>query len=159
LSDAVASGDHIYGVIKGSGINQDGASNGITAPNGLAQEQLITEVYRRYNIDPENITYIEAHGTGTKLGDPIEANALVRAFRQFTGKEQYCAVGSAKSNIGHTSAAAGVTGVIKVLLSLKHRKIPRLINFNKLNALIEFDNSPFYINTENIEWKSQTVNR
>ncbi len=155
LSDAVASGDHIYGVIKGSGINQDGASNGITAPNGLAQEQLITEVYRRYNIDPENITYIEAHGTGTKLGDPIEANALVRAFRQFTGKEQYCAVGSAKSNIGHTSAAAGVTGVIKVLLSLKHRKIPRLINFNKLNALIEFDNSPFYINTENIEWKSQ----
>lgn len=154
LSDAIASGDHIYGVIRGSGINQDGASNGITAPNGLAQEQLITDVYRRYNIDPENITYIEAHGTGTKLGDPIEANALVRAFRQFTGKEQYCAVGSAKSNIGHTSAAAGVTGVIKVLLSLKHGKIPGLINFNKMNSLIEFNGSPFYINTENIEWKS-----
>ena len=80
LEDAIAAGDPIYGVIEASGINQDGASNGITAPNGLAQEQLITDVYRRFGIDPERISYVEAHGTGTKLGDPVEANALVRGL-------------------------------------------------------------------------------
>src|SRR5262249_12595107 len=121
LEDAIRDGDLVYGVIAASGANQDGASNGITAPNGAAPEQLITEVYRRFGIDPERISYVEAHGTGTRLGDPVEANALVRAFRRFTGKQGYCAVGSAKAHIGHTAAAAGVTGLIKVLLSLEHR--------------------------------------
>ena len=154
LDDAIADGDAIYGVIKASGMNQDGASNGITAPNGLAQEALISEVYRRYRIDPERIGYMEAHGTGTKLGDPVEANALVRAFRQFTDKQQYCAVGSSKAHIGHTTASAAAIGLIKVLLSLKHHKIPGLPYFKKLNPLIEFDRSAFYPATGLVEWSS-----
>jgi len=154
LEDAVAAGDPIYGVIEASGINQDGASNGITAPNGLAQEQLILDVYRRFGIDPERISYVEAHGTGTKLGDPVEANALVRAFRCFTDKRNFCAVGSAKANIGHTGASAGVIGLIKILLCLKHRQLPGLLYFEALNPLIEFEGSPFYINTEPVAWRS-----
>jgi len=154
LADAVADGDPIYGVIEASGINQDGASNGMTAPNGIAQQELISDVYRRYAINPEQIGYIEAHGTGTKLGDPVEANALVRAYRQFTGKTHYCAVGSAKAHIGHTSASAGVIGLIKLLLSLKHRKIPGLLNFKQLNPLIEFAGSAFYVNTETQDWQA-----
>jgi acyl transferase domain-containing protein/enoyl-CoA hydratase/carnithine racemase/acyl carrier protein/SAM-dependent methyltransferase len=155
LDDAVRAGDLIYGVIIGSGINQDGASNGITAPNGAAQEQLITKVYEKFAIDPEKINYVEAHGTGTKLGDPVEGNALVRAFRRFTEKKGYCAVGSAKSHIGHTGAAAGVTGLIKILLSMQHARIPRLLHFKALNPLIEFDGSPFYVGAEESEWKSR----
>ncbi|MGZ5615697.1 MAG: SDR family NAD(P)-dependent oxidoreductase, partial [Methylobacter sp.] len=155
LQDAIADGDSIDGVICASGINQDGASNGITAPNGLAQEHLITDVYRKFNIDPAAIGYIEAHGTGTKLGDPVEANALVRAFKQLTEKQAYCAVGSAKAHIGHTSAAAGVIGLIKTLLSMRHRKLPALLHFNRLNPLIEFANSPFYINAETADWQPQ----
>jgi polyketide synthase PksN len=155
LENAISDGDHIYGIIKASGINQDGASNGITAPNGLSQEQLITGLYRKYGINPEDISYIETHGTGTKLGDPIEANALIRAFREFTHKKNYCILGSVKTNIGHTAAAAGVIGLIKILLCLKHKKIPGLINFNKLNPMIEMEGSSFYINTDAAEWKTE----
>ncbi|MCP5007528.1 MAG: SDR family NAD(P)-dependent oxidoreductase, partial [Planctomycetes bacterium] len=155
LEDAVASGDPIYGVISGSGINQDGASNGITAPSGTSQERLITGVYEKYQINPEEIGYIEAHGTGTKLGDPVEANALVRAFQRHTRKQGYCAVGSAKSHIGHTAAAAGVIGLIKVLLSMQHKQIPALLHFKKLNSLIEFKESPFFINTHMSQWESK----
>ncbi|MCP5002672.1 MAG: SDR family NAD(P)-dependent oxidoreductase, partial [Planctomycetes bacterium] len=154
LEDAVASGDPIYGVISGSGINQDGASNGITAPSGTSQEKLITSVYDKYKINPEKIGYIEAHGTGTKLGDPVEANALVKAFQKHTSKIGFCAVGSAKSHIGHTAAASGVIGLIKVLLSMKYQQIPALLHFKKLNPLIEFKDSPFFINTHASEWKS-----
>ncbi|UII31931.1 SDR family NAD(P)-dependent oxidoreductase [Fulvivirga ulvae] len=153
LDDAIEAGDKIYGLISGSGINQDGASNGITAPNGEAQEKLIVDVYKKFNIDPEKISYVEAHGTGTKLGDPVETNALVRAFRTFTESKEFCAVGSAKSYIGHTAAAAGVIGLIKVLLSMQHNKIPKLLNFKTLNPLIEFNGSPFYINTEVQDWE------
>ncbi len=159
LEDAIDSGDKIYGLISGSGINQDGASNGITAPNGEAQEKLITDIYKKFNIDPEKISYVEAHGTGTKLGDPVETNALVRAFRNFTDQKGFCAIGSAKSYIGHTAAAAGVIGLIKVLLSMQNNKIPKLLNFKTLNPLIEFKESPFYINTEVQEWKSPNTPR
>lgn len=155
LDDAIAAGDHIYGVIKASGMNQDGASNGITAPNGAAQEELIAGVYKRYGVNPEEISYVEAHGTGTRLGDPVEANALVRAFRQFTARQRYCMIGSAKSHIGHTGAAAAVVGLIKILLAMRHRAVPGLINFSKLNPLIEFDGSPFYINTRSTEWRPE----
>lgn len=154
LDDAIADGDYIHGIISGSGINQDGASNGITAPSGAAQEQLINTVYEKFRINPEDISYVEAHGTGTKLGDPVETNALVRAFRKYTGKQHYCAVGSAKSHIGHAAAAAGVIGLIKVLMSIKQRKLPRLLNFESLNPLIEFEGSPFFITTETTEWTS-----
>ncbi|WP_374192067.1 SDR family NAD(P)-dependent oxidoreductase [Bacillus sp. XF8] len=152
LRQAEADGDPIYGVIVGSGMNQDGASNGITAPNGLAQERLLMDVYKKYDIHPSNISYVEAHGTGTKLGDPIEVNALIRTFKRFTSKEHYCVIGSTKSSIGHTGAAAGVIGLIRVLLSMTYRQIPRLINFNNLNPLIALQQSPFYINTETVEW-------
>ena len=155
LEDAVAAGDTIDGVICASGTNQDGASNGITAPNGTAQEQLIRDVYQRFGIDPAKISYVEAHGTGTRLGDPVEANALIRAFRTLTDRQSYCAVGSAKSHIGHTSAAAGVIGLIKTLLSLKHQQLPALLNFQQLNPMIEFAGSPFYINTTNTGWSAQ----
>jgi len=154
LEDAVADGDAIYGVIRGSGVNQDGASNGITAPSGAAQEALITSVYERFGIDPNRIGYVEAHGTGTKLGDPVEANALVRAFRRFTARSHYCAVGSAKAHIGHTAASAGVIGLIKVLLSLKHHCLPGLLHFHELNPLIDLDGSPFYVNARACEWRS-----
>jgi acyl transferase domain-containing protein/enoyl-CoA hydratase/carnithine racemase/acyl carrier protein/NAD(P)-dependent dehydrogenase (short-subunit alcohol dehydrogenase family)/SAM-dependent methyltransferase/ribosomal protein S18 acetylase RimI-like enzyme len=153
LEDAIEAGDRIYGLISGSGINQDGASNGITAPNGAAQEKLIVDIYKKFNIDPEKISYVEAHGTGTKLGDPVETNALVRAFRNFTGKKDFCAVGSAKSYIGHTAAAAGVIGLIRVLLSMQNNRIPKLLHFKAINPLIEFNGSPFYINTDVVEWK------
>ena len=154
LADAVADGDAIYGVICGSGVNQDGASNGITAPNGLAQEELISSVYQRYGIDPTQISYIEAHGTGTKLGDPVEANALVRAFCRFTDRQHYCAVGSAKAHIGHTAASAAVIGLIKILLSMKHHRLPGLLHFKELNPAIAFEGSAFYVNREPVDWRS-----
>ncbi len=154
LEDAIADGDSIDGVICGSGINQDGASNGLTAPNGLAQEQLIADIYQKFGIDAAAISYIEAHGTGTKLGDPVEANALARAFKRLTRQQACCAVGSAKSHIGHTSAAAGVIGLIKTLLSMRHRKLPPLLHFNRLNPLIEFEGSPFYINAQAAAWQA-----
>lgn len=155
LEDAERDGDSIYGVITASGINQDGASNGITAPNGAAQEALITDVYRRFDINPETISYVEAHGTGTPLGDPIEANALTRAFRHFTDKRGYCALGSGKSNIGHTAGSSAVIGLIKVLLSMRHCTLPGLLHFKQLNPQIELEGSPFYISTETKAWRAE----
>jgi len=116
---------------------------------------LICSVYDRFGIDPERIAYVEAHGTGTRLGDPVEANALVRAFRRYSARTGWCAVGSAKSHIGHTGAAAGVTSVIKVLLSMRHRRLPKLLNFSHLNPLIQFEGSPFYIAGETSEYASR----
>ncbi|MCB0208983.1 MAG: SDR family NAD(P)-dependent oxidoreductase, partial [Anaerolineae bacterium] len=152
LSQAIADGDTIYGVIKGSGVNQDGKTNGLTAPNVKSQRELQLAVYRKYGIDPSEITYVEAHGTGTKLGDPIEVEALSEAFQTYTKTKQYCALGSVKSNIGHTSAAAGVAGLLKVLLALKHRQIPPSLHFEQPNEHIDFESSPFYVNTELKDW-------
>ncbi|XDJ36301.1 MAG: SDR family NAD(P)-dependent oxidoreductase [Burkholderia sp.] len=152
MDDALRDGDPIYASIVASGINQDGASNGITAPSGEAQEQLLLETYRRFSIDPRHIGYVEAHGTGTRLGDPVEANALLRAFRAHTTDRDYCAVGSAKAHIGHTAAASGVIGLVKLLLSLKHGRTPGLLHFRELNPLIEWQDSPFFIPTANRDW-------
>ncbi|MCR4443012.1 MAG: beta-ketoacyl synthase N-terminal-like domain-containing protein [Peptococcaceae bacterium] len=154
LAEAAADGDYIYGIIRGTGINQDGATNGITAPSALSQERLECYVYDNFNINPENIQVVEAHGTGTKLGDPIEYQALTRAFRKYTNKKEYCAIGSIKSNLGHTTYAAGVAGLIKVLLSLKHKQIPPSLHFRSGNANIRFKDSPFYVNTVLREWKT-----
>nr|WP_275942651.1 SDR family NAD(P)-dependent oxidoreductase [Paenibacillus alba] len=153
LSDAVADGDNIYGVIKGSGINQDGTTNGITAPSAVSQERLLQTVYEGYHINPAHIQMVEAHGTGTKLGDPIEFNALTRAFRKYTDKEEFCAIGSIKTNIGHTQITAGIAGLTKVLLSLKHKKIPPSLNFLSGNQNIQFEGSPFYVNRKLVDWK------
>lgn len=153
LDRALADGDHIYGVVKGSGINQDGKTNGITAPSAQSQKELELSVYRNCGINPESISYVEAHGTGTKLGDPIEIEALTEAFRHYTPKKQYCPIGSLKSNIGHTSAVSGIAGVVKVLLALKHDVIPPSINFRKDNEHINFADSPFFVNKECRDWK------
>ncbi|MHA6907973.1 SDR family NAD(P)-dependent oxidoreductase [Ralstonia pseudosolanacearum] len=153
LEDAEADGDPIYGVIEASGVNQDGASNGITAPNGEAQERLICETYRKFAIDPAQISYVEAHGTGTRLGDPVEANALIRAFRRFTDAQGYCVLGSAKASLGHAAAGAGVIGLIKILLSMRHRMLPAMPGFERLNPLIELEGSPFHINRQAIDWR------
>ncbi|MGC1468323.1 MAG: beta-ketoacyl synthase N-terminal-like domain-containing protein, partial [Sphingorhabdus sp.] len=153
LEAAQADGDHVYGVILGSGINQDGATNGITAPSAVSQERLEREVYERYGIDPDGIQLVEAHGTGTKLGDPIEFHALSNAFRKDTMREGYCALGSIKSNIGHTTAASGVAGVLKVLLCLKHGQIAPSVNFEAGNRHIAFAGSPFYVPTRLAAWE------
>lgn len=152
LDRAIADGDHIYGVIVGSSINQDGKSNGITAPSAPSQAALESEVYRKYNINPEHISYIEAHGTGTKLGDPIEIEALREAFGQFTDKKQFCPIGSVKSNIGHALEASGMASLIKVLLCMKHKKLVPSVLFDTENALIPFADSPVYVNTAFKDW-------
>lgn len=154
FADAVRDGDQIHGVIKGWGVNQDGKTNGITAPSVNSQIALEKGIYERFHINPETITLVEAHGTGTKLGDPIEVEALTESFRIFTDKKNYCALGSVKSNIGHLLAAAGISGVIKVLLSLHQKMLPPTIHFEKLNQHISLKNSPFYINSELQRWKA-----
>lgn len=153
LDAAERDGDSIYGVIKASGINQDGKTNGITAPSSLSQTELERQVYEQGNINPETISYVEAHGTGTKLGDPIEVEALTNAFRTYTERKQFCALGSVKTNIGHAVTAAGAASVIKVLLSFKHRKLVPSLEFATPNEHIDFENSPFYVNTELKAWE------
>nr|QEO74705.1 phosphopantetheine-binding domain-containing pro [uncultured bacterium] len=152
LADAQRDGDDIRAVIRGWGVNQDGKTNGITAPNQDAQARLETGVYRKFGINPEHIQLVEAHGTGTKLGDPIEVEALRAAFGEFTDRQQFCALGSAKSNIGHLATAAGVAGVIKSVLALQHRQLPPTINFAQLNEHIALQASPFYVNTRCEPW-------
>ncbi|WP_172437238.1 non-ribosomal peptide synthetase [Lysobacter enzymogenes] len=152
LSAALAEGDPIVGVIAASAINQDGTSNGLTAPSALAQEQLELEVYDRFGIDVTQIQMAEAHGTGTALGDPIEFQALTRAFRQRTQRSHYCAIGSVKSNLGHAAEAAGMAGLFKVLLALQHRQIPPSLHFRDGNPHIDFADSPFYVNTALRDW-------
>jgi len=153
LKNAIQDGDQIYGTIIGSGINQDGKTNSITAPSSPSQTQLEREIYEKYNIDPSEITYVEAHGTGTRLGDPIEIEALTAAYKEYTTKKQFCAIGSVKTNIGHTGAAAGIAGLIKTLLSLKNKQITPSLHFQKENKYINFKESPFYVNTELKAWE------
>jgi FkbH-like protein/FkbM family methyltransferase len=152
LTDALADNDTIYGVIEGSAMNQDGKTNGITAPSGLSQTELALNVYKKSGINPSDITYVEAHGTGTKLGDPIEVNALTAAFRHYTDQKTFCAIGSAKSNIGHCTHAAGVCGLMKLLLCLHFKKLVPTISFEQANQHIAFDSSPFFVNTAVQDW-------
>lgn len=160
LSQAIEEGDNIWGVIKGSGINQDGKTNGITAPSALSQENLLSDIYHKFNIKPENISYVEAHGTGTVLGDPIEVQGLKGAFKKFTDRKNFCAIGSLKSNMGHAVYAAGVAGLIKLLLCLRYKKLVPSINYNNTNKHIDFDDSPFFVNKENRYWEtSKNVKR
>ncbi len=154
LADAERDGDRILGVVRGWGVNQDGRTNGITAPNAESQQRLIQDVYDRFNIDPDRIGLIEAHGTGTKLGDPIEIDGLKSAFLTATDRKQYCAIGSVKTNIGHCLTAAGVSGFIKLLLALQHRKLPPSINFETPNEHLDLDGSPFFVNTTTRDWAS-----
>ncbi|MEC3614235.1 type I polyketide synthase [Bacillus stercoris] len=154
LKDAEADRDHIYGIIIGSGINQDGKTNGITAPSAKSQMDLERGIYETYGIHPESISYVEMHGTGTKQGDPIELEALSAVFQEKTDKKQFCAIGSVKSNIGHTSAAAGVAGVQKVLLCMNHKTLVPTLNFKTPNEHFQFEHSPLYVNTELKPWET-----
>lgn len=161
LQDAEADNDNIYGVILGSGINQDGKTNGITAPSVNSQIELEREIYEKYNINPRSISYVEAHGTGTKLGDPIELEALATVFSEKTSSKNFCALGSVKSNIGHTSGSAGIASVQKVLLSMQHKTLVPSLNVVEENSLFDFENSPFYISKEKESWdvSSETLRR
>ena len=152
LADAERDGDIIHAIIRGWGVNQDGKTNGITAPNPVSQTRLMRGIYDKFAIDPEDIQLIEAHGTGTKLGDPIEVEGLNEAFRHYTQKANYCVLGSVKSNIGHCLYAAGVAGVLKLLLALKQRQLPPSANFERLNQHIDLTDSPFIINTALKHW-------
>jgi acyl transferase domain-containing protein len=139
LERAVADGDRIYAVIRGSAVNQDGRSNGLTAPNIEAQKSVLRDAYRSAGIREKDVAYVEAHGTGTLLGDPIEAKALGAVLGQGRDSGEPLRIGSVKTNIGHAEAAAGVAGLIKVALALKHRTIPASLHFNTGNPHIAFD--------------------
>lgn len=154
LEDAIEDRDHIYAVVKGSAINNDGNQKiGYTAPSILGQEALLRHLYDGTGIETESIGLVECHGSATPLGDPVEVEALRRAFHKNIG--EYCALGSIKSNFGHADCAAGVASLIKVVLSLVNRRIPALLNFEKPNPKIDLENSPFYVNTETVDWKNE----
>lgn len=160
LNEALADGDCIQAIIKGSAINNDGALKvGYTAPSVNGQAAVITEAQAVAGVDAETISYIEAHGTGTPLGDPIEIAALTQAFAQSTDKKGFCAIGSVKTNVGHLNAAAGVTGLIKSVMALQHKLLPPSLNFSTPNPKIDFVNSPFYVNTTLSEWKTNNIPR
>jgi len=160
LADALADGDYIRAVIKGSAINNDGSLKvGYTAPSVDGQADVIAMAQAIAGIDPETINYIEAHGTGTSLGDPIEIAALTQVFRASTQAKGFCAIGSVKTNIGHLDAAAGVASLIKTVLALEHKLIPPSVNFERPNPQIDFENSPFYVNATLSEWKSDGAPR
>lgn len=153
LAAALQEGAHIHGVIKGSAINHGGRAQSITAPRVAAQEEVIAAAHRESGITSDSITYLEAHGTGTSLGDPIELEALTRAFRQQTEAKEFCSIGSVKSNIGHLEAAAGIAGVVKVLTMFRHKKIPKSLNISRINPILRLSGSPFIIATESSDWK------
>jgi acyl transferase domain-containing protein/acyl carrier protein len=156
LADALADGDCIHAVIKGSAINNDGSLKvGYTAPSVDGQAEAIAEALAMARISPETVTYLEAHGTGTTLGDPIEVAALTQAFGAVTRKRGFCAIGSVKTNIGHLNTAAGVAGLIKTTLALKHKLLPPSLHFEQPNPKIDFSASPFFVNTKLAEWVTE----
>ncbi len=149
--------DHVYAVIKSTSINHDGKTHGYMVPNPNTQATLISEALKKAKIDPRSISYIEAHGTGTTLGDPIEITGLSKAFKEYTDAKQYCSIGSVKSNIGHLEAAAGIASITKVILQMKHKQLVPSIHSEKINSNIDFDKSPFYVQHELEEWKQPIV--
>ncbi len=160
LQDALEDRDTILAVISGTAINNDGAHKaGFSAPSIDGQATVISMAHEMAALDPEAITCIEAHGTGTALGDPIEIAALTKAFRRSTNKKGYCAIGTVKANIGHLDAAAGVAGLIKTVLSIYHKQIPPNINFNNPKPELRLEASPFYVNREIKEWKANAQPR
>ncbi|WXA89823.1 SDR family NAD(P)-dependent oxidoreductase [Pendulispora rubella] len=161
LSDAETAGDHIYGLVRSSGENHGGRAIWLTAPNPKAQADLLVQVYRKAGIDPHTVGYIEAHGTGTELGDTIEVNALRTAFaelsRESGGGEMagpHCGIGSVKTNIGHSELSAGVASVIKVLLQFKHRRLVESLHCEQINPNIDLRDGPFYIVQESRPWEA-----
>ncbi|MBX7168179.1 MAG: SDR family NAD(P)-dependent oxidoreductase, partial [Pirellulales bacterium] len=154
LAQALADGDCVYGVIKGTAVNNDGRTNGLTAPSASSQTRVLTAAWRDAAIDPRSLSYLEAHGTGTPLGDPIEFEALTAAFRQFATDRQVCRIGSVKSNIGHCEAAAGMAGLIKLLLCFSHRTLPATLHVDAPNPHLRLVDSPWLINDRSLAWQS-----
>ncbi|MDJ0843672.1 type I polyketide synthase [Crocosphaera sp.] len=152
LSQAIADKDSIYAVIRGSAINHDGRSKGLTVPYGPAQEALIRRALKKAEVAAKDINYVELHGTGTPLGDPIEAMALGAVLQEGRNPDAPCLVGAVKSNIGHLEAAAGIASVIKMALSLKHQQIPPSLHFNQPNPYIPFDKLPLKVQSSLIPW-------
>ena len=160
IADAIAHDDTIHAIIKGSAVNNDGSEKaGYTAPSVNSQADAVVEALANAAIDAADISYIEAHGSGTPIGDPIEVAALTQAFRSFTSRSGYCAIGSVKTNIGHLDAAAGIAGMIKTILALEHRQLPPTLNYTKPNPEIDFSDSPFYVNAKLVPWKSSGPRR
>jgi acyl transferase domain-containing protein len=155
LADALADRDQILAVVRGSAVNNDGSLKvGYTAPSVEGQAQVIAEALSIAGVEAESVAYVEAHGTATALGDPVEVAALTRAFRATTERRNFCAIGSVKSNIGHLDAAAGVAGLIKTVLSLQNRMIPPSLHFERPNPKIDFASSPFYVNASLAGWEA-----
>jgi polyketide synthase PksL len=159
LEEAIRDGDHIYGVISSSAVNHGGAANGYTVPNQTAQTEVILDALKKADINPEEISYIEAHGTGTKLGDPIEIEALKNAYSRYTSKKQFCSIGSVKTNIGHLESAAGIAGITKILMQMKYHKLVPSLHAGHKNSNIIFEETPFVVQEQVDEWKNNEGNR
>ncbi|MBT8227816.1 MAG: polyketide synthase, partial [Dactylosporangium sp.] len=160
LGEARESGDAVTAVIRGTAINNDGALKvGYTAPSVDGQAEVIAEALAVAGVNPATIGYVETHGTGTALGDPIEVAALTQAFRHYTQDTGFCAIGSVKTNVGHLDAAAGVTGLIKAALALTHEAIPASLNFARPNPELAMDTSPFFVNAELRPWPRRSTPR
>ena len=160
LDQAIADGDQIYAVIRGSAVNNDGTMRaGYTAPGLEGQSAVIAEALSNAGVDPDTISYFEAHGTATALGDSIELAATIRAFQERTDRRQFCALGSVKPNIGHLDRAAGVTGLIKTALALHHKQLPPNLDFEQTGTDIDLSSSPFFVNTELREWAADGLPR
>src|SRR5271167_2177795 len=154
LADAIRDGDFIHAIIRGTAINNDGARKvSYLAPSVAGQADAISEALTVADVEADSISYVETHGTGTTVGDPIEIAALTRAFRATSERNGFCAIGSLKTNVGHLDAAAGVAGFIKTVLALEHRQLPPSLNFSQPNPLIDFEHSPFYVNTRLRDWE------
>ncbi len=160
LEEALLDGDQIYAVIRGTAANNDGALKAsFTAPGVIGQEDVILEALAAAAIEPDEISYIETHGTGTALGDTIEIRALTRAFGTATDETGFCALGSVKTNFGHLDAAAGIASLIKTVLALKHKTLPPTLHFNEPNPNINFADTPFYVNAELAPWQTDRLPR
>lgn len=157
LADAERDGDHIYAVIKGTGVSNAGMRNGFTVPNPAQQDAAITQALDDAGIDPATISYIEGHGSGTSLGDPIEIRALTSAWRRHTDAQQICPIGTVKSNVGHLLAAAGVTGVAKVLMQMQHGRLAASLHAETLNPAIPFADTPFFVQREAAVWQRPEI--
>jgi 3-oxoacyl-(acyl-carrier-protein) synthase len=152
LSRALADGDPVHAVIRGTGVNYDGKTNGITAPSGISQVELLNTVYQQCGVKPDQIDYVVTHGTGTQLGDPIEINALYDVFKGKSVRRGYCALTSNKSNLGHTFAASGLVSLISLVQAIKHETIPASLHCENENDYIRWKDSPFYVNKQNKAW-------
>lgn len=158
LKEAIKDGDRIYGVVKSTFANHDGKTTGYTVPNPEAQANLVGRALEKAGVNAETISYVEAHGTGTNLGDPIEIVGLTNAFAEHTDKKQFCSIGSAKSNIGHLESGAGIAGLTKILLQMKHKMLVPSLHSEQLNPGIDFANSPFTVQQSLEEWKKPVIN-